>query len=257
MSEETTVHTTGQGGESTQQDVTTLDQSTSTGEPEQLTPEQQAAKDDADAKAKDPNAWAVKRIGELTRQRHDAERKAEQAAQDAKRYRELFEQKQRDDGIETITANASPEDIDAMVEQRAQEKARAQASQERGQSVAKQGAETFPDFTSAVQTLDALGITNDQVANLLGMDDAHAVIYHLGKNPEEAARILSLPPLQQGRELERLSAKALKAPAPPAVSKAPNPITSVDSTATAQKDQSKMSTEEWMAWRNKTAKTRV
>lgn len=256
MTDEASVHPTSQEGESTQQDVTTLDQSTSTGEEVELTPEQQAEKDEA-AKAKDPNAWAVKRIGDLTRQRHEAERKAEQKDQEIARYKALFDQKQKDEGVDTITPNASPEAIDALVEQRAQEKARAQASQERGQSVAKQGAETYTDFTHAVQTLDALGITNDQVASLLGMDDAHSVIYHLGKNPEEAVRILSLPPLQQGRELERLSAKASKAPAPPAVSKAPNPITPVDSNATASKDQAKMTTAEWMAWRNKTAKTRV
>ena len=252
MTDETQVHPTSQEGESTQPGVTTLDQSTSTAEPEALTDEQQAEK------SKDPNAWAIKRIGELTRQRHDAERKAETAVQESARYRAILEQSQKGEGKEpTAHTPGEQPDIDALVEQRAMQKAQEQAVHERGVSVAKVGAEVFPDFTQAVQTLDALGITNEQVQNLLGMDDAHTVIYHLGKNPEEAARILALSPLQQGRELERLSSKVAKAPAPKAVSDAPKPITPVDSSARSHKAPGDMTTEEWMAWRNKTAKTRV
>lgn len=251
MTEETTVHSTSQEGESTQPDVTTLDQSTSTAEPETLTEEQQAEK------SKDPNAWAVKRIGDLTRQRHEAERKADTALQESARYRLLLEEMQKGNGTPPVQTPGEQPDIDALVEKRATQKAQEQAVHERGVTVAKVGAETFPDFTQAVQTLDALGITTEQVQNLLGMDDAHAVIYHLGKNPEEAARILALSPLQQGRELERLSAKAPKAPAPKAVSDAPKPITPVESSARSHKSPADMTTEEWMAWRNKTAKTRV
>jgi hypothetical protein len=87
------------------------------------------------------------------------------------------------------------------------------------------------------------------------MEDAHKVIYALGKNPEEASRILALSPVQQGRELERLALKAGQ-PATKAVSKAPAPITPVDGSTTVEKDPSKMSTDEWMKWRNKTTKTR-
>lgn len=254
MTDDTQVHPTSQEGESTQPDVK-LDPSTSEGENENLTPEQQAAKDQESKETKDPNGWAVKRIGDLTRQRHEAERKAEQAVQEAAQYRAILEQMQKGDD-QAPTPKGQPEDIDALVERRAAEKAQQQAIAARGQSVAKAGADAFEDFPQAIQTLDALGITPEQVSNLLGMDDAHQVIYQLGKNPEEAARILALPPIQQGRELERIAAKAAQAPAPKPVSKAPQPITPVDSVAAAEKAPSKMTTAEWMEWRNKTAKTR-
>ncbi len=205
---------------------------------------------------KDPNAWAIKRIGEVTRQRHEAERKAEAARSEAERYRLLVEQMRGGETPEQVRDTAQEPDIDQLVSQRAAELEQQRAAQERGQNTAKAGEAEFSDWGSAVQNLDALGITNEQVNNLLGMDDAHKIIYSLGKNPEEAARILSLPPLQQGRELERLAAKPVpQAPAKP-VSKAPAPVKPIDGGVSAEKDPSKMSAEEWMAWRNKTKQSR-
>lgn len=252
MTDESQVHSTSQDAESTQPDVTEqLDQSTSettadTGAEEQSTESQEG---------KDPNAWALKRISELTRQRHEAERKAEASTGEAARYRMLVEQLRAGGETDATDVNAQQPNIDELVEKRAAEKAQHQAIAMRGQSVSKVGAEQYPDFQSAVVTLDALGISQDSVESILGMDDAHKVIYALGKNPEEASRILSLPPVQQGRELERLSLKAAQ-PAPKAVSKAPAPITPLDSSATVETDPSKMSMAEWAKWREKNSKSR-
>jgi hypothetical protein len=49
------------------------------------------------------------------------------------------------------------------------------------------------------------------------MDGGHKVIHHLGANPEEAERLLSLPPLRMAMELTRIEAslsKALLSPKP-------------------------------------------
>lgn len=252
MTDESQVHTTSQDAESTQPDVTEeLDQSTSettadAGAEEQSTESQEG---------KDPNAWALKRISELTRQRHEAERKAEASTGEAARYRMLVEQLRAGNTDEATDTTPQQPNIDELVEKRAAEKAQHQAIAERGQSVSKVGAEHYPDFQSAVVTLDALGISQDSVESILGMDDAHKVIYALGKNPEEASRILSLPPVQQGRELERLALKAAQ-PAPKAVSKAPAPITPIDSSSTVESDPSKMPMAEWAKWREKNSKSR-
>lgn len=252
MTDESQVHTTSQDAESTQPDVTEeLDQSTSettadTGAEEQSTESQEG---------KDPSAWAIKRISELTWQRHEAERKAEASTGEAARYRMLVEQLRAGNTDEATDTTPQQPNIDELVEKRAAEKAQHQAIAERGQSVSKVGAEHYPDFQSAVVTLDALGISQDSVESILGMDDAHKVIYALGKNPEEASRILSLPPVQQGRELERLALKAAQ-PAPKAVSKAPAPITPIDSSSTVESDPSKMSMAEWAKWREKNSKSR-
>lgn len=249
---ETQASTAPQDVESTQPDVNQeLDPSTS--EPGDTQDTQSQA--DANEEGKDPNGWAIKRIGALTAKSHDAERRATAAQGEAERYRLLVEQMQRGEAPEQVTPPGQQPNIDDLVNKRAAEIAQQQAMTERGTSVSKTGAEAYPDFMSAVSTLDALGISGEQVQSLLGMDDAHKVIYSLGKNPEEAARILALPPLQQGRELERLALKGTQQ-APKAVSKAPSPITPVDASTTVETDPSKMSTEAWMAWREKNKTTR-
>lgn len=252
MNEESQVHTTSQDAESTQPDVTEqLAQSTS----DTAQPTDGAQEPTDTQEGKDPNGWALKRISELTRQRHDAERKAEASTGEAARYRLLLEQMKAGGNADATDQTAQQPNIDELVEKRAAEKAQHQATSERGQSVSKVGAEQYPDFQSAVVTLDALGISQESVESILGMDDAHKVIYSLGKNPDEASRILSLPPLQQGRELERLALKAAQ-PAPKAVSKAPAPITPIDGSTTVETDPSKMSMAEWAKWREKNSKSR-
>lgn len=252
MTEETTqVHTTSQEAEPTQPDVTeALDQSTSESVETPDTGEQAENQE-----GKDPNGWALKRIGAVTAQKHEAERKLQAAQGEAERYRLLVEQMQRGETPEPTVPGQAP-NIDELVTKRAAELAQQQAIHERGASVARVAEEIFPDWKVAIQTLDALGITDSQVQSLLGMEDAHKVIYSLGKNPEEAERILSLPPIQQGRELEKLASKPVPVPAPRAVSKAPAPITPVDGASAAEVDPSKMSMEEWAKWRAKNAKTR-
>lgn len=252
MSEEIVIEasTASQAGESTQPDVTeVLDQSTSeNGETTETTATGEQEE------GKDPNAWALKRIGALTAKSHEAAREAQAARGEAERYRLLVEQMQRGETPDVTTPGQAP-DIDALVAQRATEIAQQQQMAERGQSVSKVGAEAYPDFMNAVTTLDALGISGDQVQSLLGMEDAHKVIYALGKNPEDALRILALPPLQQGRELERMALKAGQ-PASKAVSKAPAPITPVDGSTMVETDPSKMSMDDWAKWRAKNSKTR-
>lgn len=244
------VHSTSQDAEPTQQAGNGSDSATEQ-TANDATQEQQGEQQEG---GKDPNAWALKRIGEVTRQRHEAERKAEAARSEAERYRLLVEQMQG--GEQQPSKPQAEPDIDELVQKRAAELDQQRAVQERGRVTASAGETEFSDWGSAVQNLDALGITSEQVQSLLGMDDAHKVIYSLGKNPEEAARILALPPLQQGRELERLAAKPIAQPPAKPVSKAPAPVKPIDGGVTAEKDPSKMTAAEWMAWRNKTTTTR-
>jgi hypothetical protein len=257
MTEETTVQSTSQAdGEETQLDVNQSQESSASENGQESEAQETTGQKE---EGKDPNGWAIKRIGELTRARHDAERKASDATGEAARYRALVEQMRQESGAEQgqlqQPAPQQPQDIDALVEQRATQKAQQEQIQARGKSVATVGETEFSDWGTAVQTLDALGISDSQVSSLLGMEDAHKVIYTLGKNPEEAARILSLPPVEQGRALERLALKAAQ-PAAKAVSKAPAPISPVDSNVSGEVDPAKMSMAEWAKWREKNAKTR-
>ncbi len=61
------------------------------------------------------------------------------------------------------------------------------------------------------------------------------ILYHLGSNPSEARRIAQLSPVQQAREIGKLSAKLAAAPPAKTISSAPAPITPVSARNVAPK----------------------
>lgn len=81
-------------------------------------------------------------------------------------------------------------------------------------------------------------------------DKAVEVGYHLGSNLEEAERIFKLSPTHRARELTRLEFKteAVKANK---VSGAPDPIIPLGNSESVQIDPDEMSTDAWLAYRNK------
>jgi hypothetical protein len=87
------------------------------------------------------------------------------------------------------------------------------AEQEKHQRIAREtyerGVSEFPDYKEAVSSLTALGEpVNSQafLETVFDMDDAHAVIHHLGTNIDLADEVLSLPPLKMARRLEKIAA---------------------------------------------------
>ena len=83
------------------------------------------------------------------------------------------------------------------------------------------------------------------------MDDGPQVLYHLGKNPQEAARISQLPSNLQALELGRLEAR-LSMPQPKTASSSPPPIKPLSAGGeSVTKSPDEMTTKEWLDWRNK------
>ena len=73
--------------------------------------------------------------------------------------------------------------------------------------------------------------------------EAAKVLYELGKNPDEAARIMALPPTKMAVAVAKIAVKPSSAPA---VSKAPPPIKSLNgSGGKVETDPSKMTMDEW------------
>lgn len=106
-------------------------------------------------------------------------------------------------------------------------------------------ADTFPDWGGVPQTLiDA--------ATEAAEGSEHRVLYHLGKNLDEAERIMALPPARMGAAIAKLAAK-LTAPTPPKqVSQAPRPVQEVTTAAVpAPKDPAKMSIGEWIEYEDR------
>lgn len=94
--------------------------------------------------------------------------------------------------------------------------------QVRIESVMTSGAESFKDFDTTLQAIEAVA-NPDEIREALDVvlesDRAAELLYYLGKNPTEVAKLKQLNPLMQAREIGRLEAlfesKKLTAAPPP------------------------------------------
>ncbi len=187
--------------------------------------------------------WFQKRIGELTREKYEAKRAAEQAASEAQQLREYIESARQGD--------EPAGDVQALVQQEAAKLIAERSFNESCNKVYEIGKREFPDFDQAVSNLHVVGMNRDFLEIVSSSDAGHKVLHHLGNDLDEAARIAAMPPLQMARELIRLEYK-LGQPQPKPVSKAPAPIKPIGtggSTSTGLSDD--IPIKEWMRRREK------
>jgi len=227
--------------EATQTPVTVeSEQGTDNANPDSQTAQPETASA-ADPEKQETPAWVQRRIDQLTREKHEERRKREaleaQIAQPA----------------ETIPEKPlTQEQIEARASQIAQTQLKQAKFDEACNTAYTKGKTEFKDFDDTLRTFGMLGgLTPEFLEVATDLPDGHKVLYALGKNPDEASRVMSLPPLKMAAELARMADKLGK-PAPTSVSSAPAPITPVDGSSRVEKDPEKMSTEEWMRWRNET-----
>lgn len=109
------------------------------------------------------------------------------------------------------------------------------------------GKSQFDDFDDAVKMVGATGVlTQPFLEAVTSLDNSAKVLYHLGKDPDEAARIAALSPTKQAVELAKLDMSVAKV-APKQVSKAPAPIKPVGGAARTSPELSEEdSIEVWM-----------
>lgn len=180
--------------------------------------------------------WELKRINEETNKRREAEKRLAEMEAELSRLR-------GDKPADTEGADKQP-DIET-IRREERERIRREESQrletERFNAACNQtfekGVETIPDFVEARDTLvNALGDEIQRRPEFLQaiteLDNGHHVFYELGKNPEEAERILGLSPIKMAMELAKMSDKVSK-PAPKPISKAPAPVMPVKGAAGA------------------------
>jgi hypothetical protein len=104
--------------------------------------------------------------------------------------------------------------------------------------------ERLPDYEKVAEG-DHVMITNPMRDAILTADIGPQIAYHLGKNPEEAARIAALSPFQQVKEMGKLEA-TLERAAKNNTSRAPDPIKTVGSRESAgPKDLNAISGDEY------------
>lgn len=109
--------------------------------------------------------------------------------------------------------------------------------------------EKFADFDDVVSNPD-LRISKDMAEVIVRSELGPELAYHLGKNPNEAARIFNLDKTLQAKELGKLEAKLEAKPAPK-VTQAPAPGTPIGNGPSAQKRVEDMSMAEYKEFRKK------
>lgn len=112
----------------------------------------------------------------------------------------------------------------------------------------EQARQAYGDFDDVVQDPD-LPISQAMAEAIMRSTNGADVAYYLGKNPDQAARIASLDPFSAAVEIGRIAATVVR-PQPRKTSNAPPPIQPVGARATPVTDPDKMSTEDWLKWRN-------
>ena len=198
---------------------------------------------EADPEHKETPAWVQRRIDQLTREKHEERRK-----------REALEAQLTKPAETSTDTPPSQEQIEARAGQLAQAQLKQAKFDEACNTAYTKGKSEFQDFDDTLRTFGMLGgLTPEFLEVATDLPDGHKVLYALGKNPEEASRVLCLPPLKMAAELARMADKLGKT-APKPVSGAPAPITPVDGTTRVEKDPEKMSMDDWMRWRNETVR---
>jgi hypothetical protein len=105
----------------------------------------------------------------------------------------------------------------------------------------------YTDFAEVAEN-PSLPITTQMADMILTADNGPDIAYHLGKNPALAARIAAMSPIEAAMALGEVKA-SLKPPQPRKTSQAPDPINPVKGGGGTAKDPSKMSHDEFRAWR--------
>lgn len=195
----------------------------------------EAAPETPDDKSDAKKSSAQQRINEITKEKHEANRRAESAERTARdlqrQLSEMRQEYQRLDPNDTVGQQ--------QLSTRAAVKAeRLEQLQAEGQSAAAEAAqsraamftakidaarERIPDIDQAMANFSAVPVS-DVAADLIAESEKAAEItYFLSRNPAEAHRIHRLPPHMQGAEIARIEARVAQAPARKA-SAAPPPV---------------------------------
>jgi len=237
---------------------------------EEVTEEDQAEREQQETEKK---PWFQKRIDTITKQKLEAMNEVaagkERESELEKKLAELSASKHSADEPRIEDFDTDAEFIKASIAwnlkaekasiQQETEKERQDREQKQAQDsfvaniikVNDDGRAKFEDYDRVIAVLPPDVMDNDLAGLIIETDTPEEIAYHLGKNPEEAARISKLPPrkkaLALGRIENRISLSKQKS------SSAPPPIKPVKGVETGGFDPDKLLEEnpkEWIRLRN-------
>ena len=142
------------------------------------------------------------------------------------------------------TALQQREAAQRQAEEQRQQQERASTWQQR----ATDATSRYADFQD-VALNPSLPVSPAMAEVIQSVDNGPDVLYHLGRNPAEAARIAALSPAQAAFALGSLAA-ALQPPSKATPRPVPQPINPLaGGSAAPATDPDKMSSDQWLAWR--------
>lgn len=203
--------------------------------PETVT--EQALEEKADEPEKPKHKpWFQERIDQLTREKYDERRRVETLEG------RLAALEANPDTPKPVT------DVDSLATEKAERIVQQRQFDDKCNEVYSSGKADFSDFDDTIANFKMLGGLPIPVLEAVNqLPDAHKVLYALGSNMDEAARILNLAPVPMAVALAKLSMSPVKTKP---VSNAPRPISPLDgSTRGGETDPEKMSVDDWMKWR--------
>ncbi len=224
--------------------------------------------------------WFQKRIDALTAEKHEARRQAEAAQKQAEALLQQLSDMRAGTppaappvapaaevlgappAVQPVSAQKpivpmSETEIEARAQKRAEEISRVNAFNKACNDIAEAGKSEFNDFDDALKNFSMLGgIPTPMLETLTEMPNAHKVLRAIGKDPELAEKVLKMTPMKMAMELARIESGLEKPAMPKPVSTAPKPIIPIDSGARGEEDPEKMSTAQWIQWREKNKKSR-
>jgi hypothetical protein len=191
------------------------------------------------------------RVGQIVKQRY-----AEKARADAleQRLREIEQRQAQYDG--SPQPAPTQEDIDRLIDQRAAEKLAIQQHNARVEEWDKAGKESFGEdkFKAACETVANMSSAEQRrmlLAIALDVEGGQRAIIEMADDPEEAERILAMPPHRMALALTKLGATPTPEPKP--VSRLPPPIRPPSGgRARGQPDPEKGSWDEYKRWSSET-----
>ena len=105
----------------------------------------------------------------------------------------------------------------------------------------------YTDFEQVAMAKD-LPVTEAMGHLIMTSDAGPDVLYHLGQNRALAAQIAAMNQVEAARAIGRIEA-SIQAPKPKTQTNAPDPISPVRGSASANRNPDKMSYVEWVKWR--------
>lgn len=222
---------------------------------------------------KENNDWAKRRLSEVAAQRRAAEERAREyeneiiklkAERDNWRRQNMEGDQQIQQQVNRDYSHLPQEDIDAIVNQRVEQKLRDQTQQSDfdkrvGDLNVKAEKEFGTAYADSVQNLQAAGVGGREFLDVLtSVDNPEKLIVWLGQdaNIDAAMNLSNLPLHRMGAEMQRLALRAAKDMAKKK-SNAPAPIDPVNGSHVGTGGEPDPSnTSAWMKWRAETARKR-